>query len=60
MSLDCYYKCQKRKGARKFEEIIVENLPNLGKEIDICIQEAQTTPIKIKGRPTPRYIAVKL
>ena len=31
-----------------------ENFPNLGKEIDVQNQEAQTTPIKISiSRPTP-------
>ena len=28
------------------EEIIVENFPNLGKDTDIKIQEAQKTPIR--------------
>ena len=28
------------------EQIIVENFPNLGKDIDIKIQEAQRTPIR--------------
>ena len=32
------------------EEIIAENLPNMGKEIVIQIQEAQRVP----GRNTPR------
>ena len=41
-----------------FEEIIAENLLNLGKETDIQIQEAQRIPIKInKSKPTPRHIA---
>ena len=35
-----------------FEEIIVENFPNLGKEIDIQVQEIQTVPNKMKpNRP---------
>ena len=42
-----------------FQEIIAENVCNLGKETDIQIQEAQRTPIKInKSRPTPRYIVI--
>ena len=47
-------KKREKKGAENlFEEIIAENFPNLGKETDIQIQEAQTTPIKInKSRPT--------
>ena len=41
-----------------FEEIIIENFPNLGKEINIQIQEAQRTPIKInRSRPTPDKIS---
>ena len=37
-----------------------ENFPNLGKETDIEIKEAQRTPIKInKSRPTPRPIIIK-
>ena len=41
------------------KQIIAENLPNLGKEISIQIQEVQRTHIKInKGWPTPRCIVV--
>ena len=37
-----------------FEQIIAENFPNLGKEADIQVQEAQRTPFKInKNRSTP-------
>ena len=40
--------------------MIAENFPNLVKETDIQIQEAQRTPIKInKSRPTPRHIVIK-
>ena len=35
-----------------FEKIMKENLPNLVKEIDIQVQEAQ--------RPTPRHIIIKM
>ena len=36
------------------EQIIVENFPNLGKDTDIKIQEAQRTPIKFnKSQPSP-------
>lgn len=43
------------------EELIAENVSNLGKEMDIRIWEAQGTPIKIKkSRSTPRYIVIKL
>ena len=52
---------EREKGAEGlFEQIIAENFLNLRKEIDIQIQEAQRTPIKInKSRPTPRHILVK-
>ena len=42
------------------EQIIVENFPNLGKDTDIEIQEAQRTPIRFnKKQPSPRHIIVK-
>ena len=42
-----------------FEEIIAENIPNMGKERDRETQEAQRNPMKInKSRPTPRHIIV--
>ena len=42
-----------------FEQITAESFPNLGKDTDIKIQEAQRTPIKFnKSRPSPRYIIV--
>ena len=42
------------------EHIIVENFPNLGKDTDIKIQEAQRTPIRFnKNRPSTRHIIVK-
>ena len=44
-----------------FEEIIVENFPNLGKEIVNQVQEAQRIPYRINpGRNTPRHILIKL
>ena len=50
------------KGAEdKFEYIMAENFPNLEKEIDIQIQEAQITPERINPkRPTPRYIVINM
>ena len=40
-----------------FEKIIKENLPNLVKEIDVQVQEAQRIPNKMEiKRPTPRHI----
>ena len=44
-----------------FEEIIVENFPNLEKEIVHQIQEAQRFPYRINPRRnTPRHILIKL
>ena len=38
-----------------------ENFPNLVKEIDIQVQEAQRVPNKIDAkRPTPRHIIIKM
>ena len=42
------------------EQIIAENFPNLEKDTDIKIQEAQRTPIRFnKNQPSTRYIIVK-
>ena len=44
-----------------FEEIIVENFPNMGKEIVNQVQEAQRVPYRINPRRnTPRKILIKL
>ena len=53
---------QKKKGSEKlFEEIIVENFPNKGKEIVNQVQEAQRVPYKINPRRNrPRHILIKL
>ena len=53
---------EKKKGTEKtFEEIIVENFPNMGKEIVNQVQEAQRVPYRIKPRRnTPRHILIKL
>ena len=53
---------EKKKGSEKiFEEIIVENLPNMGKEIVTQVQEAQRVPYRINFRKnTPRHILIKL
>ena len=40
----------KRKGMRKFEEIIVENFPKMGKEIITQVQETQGVPNRINPR----------
>ena len=53
---------EKKKGSEKiFEEIIVENFPNIGKEIVTQVQEAQKVPCRINPRRnTPRHILIKL
>ena len=44
-----------------FEEIIVENFPNMGKEIATQVQEAQRVPYRINPRRnTLRHIVSKL
>ena len=44
---------EKKKGTEKiFEEIIVENFPNMGKEIVNQVQEAQRVPHRINPRET--------
>ena len=44
-----------------FEEIIVENFPNMGKEIVNQVQEAQRVPYRINPRRiTSRHILIKL
>ena len=53
---------EKKKGTEKiFEEIIVENFPNMGKEIVNQVQEEQSVPYKVNPRRnTPRHILIKL
>ena len=42
-----------------FEKIMKENVPNLVKEIDIQVQEAQRVPQKLDPkRATPRHIII--
>ena len=44
-----------------FEEIMAENFPNLKKETDIQVQEAQRVPNKMNlNGPTPRHIIIKM
>ena len=52
---------KREKGAEHLsEEIIVENFPNVRKEIDIQILKAQRTSIKVnKRRPISRYTVIK-
>ena len=59
-----------RRGARRrretarnwtFEKIVKENFPNLEKEIDMQVHEAQSVPNKMDARrPTPRHITIKM
>ena len=53
---------KKKKGSEKiFEEIIVKNFPNMGKEIATQVQEAQRVPYRINPRRNmPRHILIKL
>ena len=53
---------EREKGPEKIsEEIIVENFPNMGKEIATQVQEAQRVPYRINPRRnTPRHIVIKL
>ena len=53
---------EKNKGTEKvFEEIIVENFPNMGKERVNQVQEAQRVPQRINPRRnTARHILIKL
>ena len=53
---------EKKKWSEKiFEEIIVENFPNMGKEIVTQVQEAQRVPYRINlKRNMPRRILIKL
>ena len=53
---------QKKKGYEKiFEEIIVENFPNMGKEILNQVQEAGRVPHRINPRRNmPRHILIQL
>ena len=53
---------EKRKGYEKtFEEIIVENFPNMEKERVNQVQEAQRVPYRINPRKNmPRHTLIKL
>ena len=53
---------EKKKGSEKiFEEIRVENFPNMGKEIVNKVQKAQRVPYRINPRRnTPGHILIKL
>ena len=53
---------EKKKGTEKiFEEIILENFPNMGKEIVNQVHEARRVPYRINPRRnTPGHILIKL
>ena len=53
---------ESEKGPEKiFEDIIVENFPNIGKEIATQVQEAQRVPYRIHPRRnTLRHTVIKL
>ena len=52
---------EKQKGYEIFEKIIIENFPNMEKEIVNQVQEAQRVPYRINPRRnTPRHILIKL
>ena len=53
---------EKKKGYEKnFEEIIVENFPNMEKETVNQVQEAQRIPYRVNPRKNmPRHILIKL
>ena len=51
----------KKKSHERIHEIIVENFPNMGKEIATQVQETQKVPNRINPRQnTPRHILIKL
>ena len=44
-----------------FEKVMKEKFPNLVKEIDMQVQEAQRVPNKMDAkRPTPRHLIIKM
>ena len=52
---------KKKDHEKILEEIIVENFPNMGKEIASQVQENQRVPNMINPRQnTPRHILIKL
>ena len=53
---------EKKKGCEKiFEEVIVENFPNMEKEMVNQVQEVQRVPYRInRRRSTPRHLLIKL
>ena len=55
------FRSKKKETEKIFEEIIVENFPNMGKEIVKQVLEARRVPYKINPRRnTTRHILIKL
>ena len=51
---------EKKKGNEIFEKTIIENFPNMEKEIVNQVQEAQRVPYRINPRRNmPRHILIK-
>ena len=52
---------EKQETENLFEKIMKENFPNLAKEIDIQVQEAQRVPNKLDPKRTmPKHIIIKM
>ena len=52
---------EKQENENLFEKIMKENFPDLVKEMDIQVQEAQRVPNKLDPkRTTPRHIIIKM
>ena len=52
---------EKERFEKIFEEIRVENFPNMGKEIVTRVQKVQRVPYRMNPRRnTPRHILIKL
>lgn len=51
---------EEKREVRLSEEMLVENVPNLTKYMNLHVQEAQGTPRKTLKRYTPRHIIIKL
>ena len=52
---------KKKDDEKNFEEIIVDNFPNMGKDIVNQVQEAQRVPYRLNPRTnTSRHILIKI
>lgn len=54
---------EEKRGLKTLKEIMAENLPNLRKETDIQVKEAQKPPLPPKmnpNKPTIRHIIIKI